>query len=128
MSSWRCAGSGRNARLEGWRRVARARPVVSTASVTLLTDQAPVDEFAWDAFQELAADGSKAIIFAFKGNSEDGTLVVRPRGLQSDAVYDVRSLDVGPIRDVSGDVLMLDGIGIVHSGTSRAHVVILTKK
>ncbi|HEX7136255.1 MAG TPA: GH36 C-terminal domain-containing protein [Vicinamibacterales bacterium] len=87
-----------------------------------------MDEFAWDAFQELAADGSKAIIFAFKGNSEDGTLVVRPRGLQSDAVYDVRSLDVGPIRDVSGDVLMLDGIGIVHSGTSRAHVVILTKK
>ncbi|HEY7285198.1 MAG TPA: alpha-galactosidase [Vicinamibacterales bacterium] len=104
------------------------RAIVSNASVTLLTDQAPVDELAWDAFQELAADGGTAIIFAFKGNSQDGTLTVHPRGLQRDAVYDVRSLDIGSLGDFTGEALMLDGIGIVHSGTSRAHVITLTKR
>ncbi len=104
------------------------RDVVSNAGATLLTDQAPVDELAWDAFQELAADGSQAILFAFKGNADEGTLIVRPRGLQADANYDVRSLDVGPLGSSSGDTLMRDGIGIVHAGTSRAHVVILTRQ
>jgi hypothetical protein len=104
------------------------RSVITNASATLLTDQAPVDEFAWDAFQELAADGSQAIVFAFKGNTEDGTLVVRPRGLQADVTYDVRSLDVGPIEAATGDVLMQDGIGVIHSGASRAHVLIVTRR
>jgi alpha-galactosidase len=104
------------------------RHVVSSSSVTLLTEQAPVDEFSWDAFQELSADRTTAIIFAFKGNADDGTLLVRPRGLDADATYDVRSLDVGPLGSSSAVMLMQDGIGIVHSGTSRAHVLILTKR
>ena len=31
------------------------RNTVSSASATLFTDQAPVDEFGWDVFQELAS-------------------------------------------------------------------------
>jgi len=104
------------------------RNLVSNSSVTLFTEQAPVDEFAWDAFQELAADGSGAIIFAFKGNSEEGTLHVRPHGLDPDAIYDIRSLDVGYIGAETGDTMMQDGIGIIHGVSSRAHVLILTRR
>jgi alpha-galactosidase len=104
------------------------RTVLANASVTLFTEQAPADEFAWDAFQELAADGRGAIIFAFKGNSEDGTLAVHPSGLDPGASYDVRSLDVGDLGPASGETLMQDGIGIVHVDSSRAHVLLLTRR
>jgi alpha-galactosidase len=104
------------------------RSTVTTASATLLTDQAPVDDLAWDAFQELATDGGTAIVFAFEGSAADGTLLVRPYGLQPDAVYDVRSLDLGLLGSVSGSTLMQDGIGIVHGGPSRSHVLVITKR
>jgi len=104
------------------------RSVLSNSSATLFTEQAPVDEFAWDAFQELAADGSGAIVFAFKGNAEEGTLRVHPRGLDLDALYDVRSLDFGDLGPASGETLTQDGIGIVHTDGSRAHVLILTRR
>ena len=59
----------------------------------------------------------------------DGRLVVRPRGLLPDAVYDVRSLDVGPLGASGGDLLMQDGIELIHTGgSSRAHVLILNAR
>jgi hypothetical protein len=50
---------------------------------------------------------------------------VRPRGLLPDATCDVRSLDVGPLGASRGELLMQDGIELVHSGGSRAHILIL---
>ena len=104
------------------------RDIVAQASATLLSAQAPVDEDEWDVLQELADAGRKVVIFAFKGNDEDGRLLVRPRGLVGEATYDVRSLDVGVLGAVNGDLLMKDGIELIHTGGSRAHVILLTAR
>jgi len=40
-------------------------------------------------------------------------------------MYDIRSIDAGPIGAASGDGIMQDGIELIHSGGSRAHVLIL---
>jgi alpha-galactosidase len=102
------------------------RDIIAQANATLLSDQAPVDEEQWDVLQETADSGRKVIIFAFKGNESDGRLLVRPRGLIGGATYDVRSLDVGALGTASADLLMKDGIELVHAGGSRAHVILLT--
>jgi alpha-galactosidase len=103
----------------------RIRDVVADANGTLLSPQAPVGDTGWDVLQEVAGDGASALLFAFKASEEDGRLLVRLRGLRGDATYDVESLDAGPIGAVRGDALMHDGVEIVHSGSSTAHVLIL---
>jgi alpha-galactosidase len=105
------------------------RDFVSASSATLLSAQAPVEEPGWDVLQEVAAEGASVVIFAFKSDGFDGRVVVRPRGLRGDATYDVRSLDAGALGSARGEVLMQDGIEVVHGGgTSRAHVLILTAR
>jgi hypothetical protein len=105
------------------------REIVAASSGTLLSAQAPVEEPGWDVLQEVTEDGGNAIVFAFKSDALDGRVLVRPRGLRGDATYDVRSLDNGPLGDARGDILMQDGIEIMHNGsTSRAHVLILTAR
>jgi alpha-galactosidase len=104
------------------------RDIVAQANASLLSGQAPVDEDNWDVLQEVADGHLTAVIFAFKGNDREGRLVVRPRGLIADLTYDVRSLDAGPLGAVSGDLLMKDGIELVHAGGSRAHVILLTAR
>jgi alpha-galactosidase len=101
------------------------RDIIAGADASLLTLQTPYDESGWDVLQEVAGDGLNALIFGF--NSEFGSerLVVRPRGLQPAATYDVSSLDLGPIGTASGNTLMEEGIELTPNGGSRAHVLIL---
>jgi hypothetical protein len=94
----------------------------------LLSDQAPVDTDRWDVLEEVSDDARGAVLFAFKEGSGDGRIVVRPRSLGVDTTYDATSLDVGPLGTTRGDVLMQDGIEVVHAGGSRAHVIILTAR
>ena len=104
------------------------RDIITHANATLLSAQAPVDSASWEVLQEVADDARSALVFGFKGNGQDGRLVVRPRGLLPDATYDVRSLDVGALGPLRGDALMADGIELIHSGGSRAHVLVLTAR
>jgi alpha-galactosidase len=106
----------------------RIREIIADANATLLSAQAPVTDGTWDVLQEVNAGASAVVIFAFKDNDEDGRLVIRPRGLLAEATYDVESLDAGPIGSATGDELMKDGVEVVHSGTSKAHVLILTAR
>ena len=101
------------------------RTIITQADATLLTAQAPVDSSSWDVIQEVTDDARSALIFGFKGDAQDGRLIVRPRGLLPDATYDVQSVDIGPLGASRGDLLMQDGIELVHSGGSRAHLLIL---
>jgi alpha-galactosidase len=104
------------------------RDIITQATATLLSAQAPVDSGSWDVLQEVTDDARSALVFGFKGNGQDGRLVVRPRGLLPDATYDVRSLDAGPIGASRGDALMTDGIELIHAGGSRAHILVLTAR
>jgi alpha-galactosidase len=104
------------------------RGTIATANASLLSDQAPVDETSWDVIQEVADGGRSALIFAFKGSADAGRMVVRPRNLLTGVTYDVTSLDTGPLGSALGEVLMQDGIEIVHGTGSRAHVLVLTAR
>jgi alpha-galactosidase len=104
------------------------RDIIAQSNAALLTGQAPVDWDSWDVIQEVTDDARSALIFGFKGGPADGRLIVRPRGLLADATYDVRSLDVGPLGSSRGDLLMEDGIELIHNGGSRAHILVLTAR
>ncbi len=102
------------------------RDTIARANASLLTLQTPYDTSGWDVFQELSDDAATALIFGFKAETEDGRLVVRPRGLLPGIEYDVTSVDSGPLGAERGDLLMQDGIELIHEGgASRAHVLIL---
>jgi alpha-galactosidase len=101
------------------------RDIIAGANASLLTLQAPYDPSGWDVLQEVTGDGLNALIFGFNSELGSERLVVRPRGLQPAADYDVSSLDVGPIGTARGDTLMEEGIELAPTGGSRAHVIIL---
>ncbi len=103
----------------------RYRDIVAGANATLLTLQTPYDESGWDVLQEVADQGVNVLIFGFRNENGSDRLIVRPRGLQASATYDVISLGVGPIGAVRGETLMQDGIELVHAGGSRAHLLVL---
>jgi hypothetical protein len=102
------------------------RDIISRAYALLLGSQAPVDPQGWDAIQEVADDQQTAVIFAFKGNADPGRLLVRPLNLLPDAVYHVSSMDTGEMGTLPGAQLMQDGIELVQTDGSRAHVILLT--
>jgi alpha-galactosidase len=103
----------------------RYRGIIAAANATLLTLQTPYDDSGWDVLQEVADNGFNALIFGFRSEAGSERLIVRPRGLQPAATYDVFSLGVGPIGTVRGDTLMQDGIELLAASPSRAHVLVL---
>jgi alpha-galactosidase len=103
------------------------RSVIAQSSAALLSGQAPLPD-GWDVLQETADDGLSALVFAFKGEPSDERLVVHPRGLRGDLVYDVESVDGGLLGSTTGDSLMSDGIELVQLGGSIAHVLVLTAR
>jgi alpha-galactosidase len=102
------------------------RDIISRAYALLLGSQAPVGDQGWDVVQEVSDDQQNAVIFAFKGNGDPGRLLVKPLNLLPDAVYNVSSVDAGEMGALAGAQLMQDGIEIVHTDGSRAHVILLT--
>jgi alpha-galactosidase len=101
------------------------RSLITSANAMLLSAQAPIDSNGWEVIEEVTDGARSALLFGFKGDNQEGRLIVRPRGLLPDAVYDVSSLDLGPIGAARGDLIMQDGIEMVHAGGSRAHVLML---
>jgi hypothetical protein len=65
------------------------------------------------------------VILAFQQTDATDRIVVRPRGLQTDTTYDVRSLDAGDLGFALGGELMRDGIEIIQGPGTQAHVLIL---
>jgi len=103
------------------------RDTITSSAAALLTPQAPVSEDGWDILQEVSDDHRNAIVFAFKNDSDDGTTVVWPRGLDADTMYGVRSVDNGDMGSASGADLMRDGVQLVHAWDgSRAHLIVFT--
>jgi len=75
--------------------------------------------------QQLSDDRQTSLIFAFKNDFSDGRLIVRPRGLIAETTYSVTSVDLGPLGDARGELLMQEGIELIQSSGSRAHILLL---
>jgi alpha-galactosidase len=103
------------------------RGTLRTASGALLTAQAAAaDGPPWDVFQTSPETKHPIVIWAFQSDAGVPDVVVHPVALRPRAMYEVRSLDVGPLGVLSGADLMADGIAIVTSPFSAAHVIVLT--
>jgi hypothetical protein len=65
-------------------------------------------------------------VSAFQWDRAQSTITVKPFGLRPDLSYEVRSVDRGVLGVVKGSELMSDGVSIVESSNSAAHVLVLT--
>jgi alpha-galactosidase len=95
----------------------------------LLTPQARSPESAsWDALQEAAEDHQRVVISVFLSESAGAAVTVRPVGLSPTVVYEVQSVDAGLLGTATGLQLMTDGVQVIESPVSAAHILILTAK
>jgi alpha-galactosidase len=105
------------------------RPAIASASATLLTPQAAMEDGPpWDVLQETAQGGGQVIVSAFQSDEGVERINVKPTGLAPDVDYDVESVDAGPLGTASGADLMGNGIDIVESPNTAAHILILTAR
>jgi alpha-galactosidase len=102
----------------------RLRDLLPDAAVRLLTDQIHEDASGvWDALQETSASTGAAVLFAFENPGAPPSVTLRPRGLRPAVIYDIVSVDAGPLGRASGETLMSAGVDVVSSSTSRAHII-----
>ncbi len=103
------------------------RSTVSDAAGALLTAQAAADNGpAWDVLQETAADGGQVLLCAYQTDMSVGSFTVKPNGLAPTETYRVVSVDTGALGTATGADLMRDGIGVLQSPNTAAHILILT--
>jgi len=102
------------------------RATLSVAAGALLTSQAAIDNGpVWDVLQATAPAGHAIVVYAYQSDDGAKTVNVRPITLQPDATYAVESVDSGALGTAMGSDLMANGIDIVQSPNTAAHVLTL---
>jgi len=105
------------------------RGTLSVAAGALLTRQASAtDPPAWDVLQETAWGDTQVVVSAFQSDDGDRTINVKPSGLIPEVEYIVQSVDAGVLGTALGKDLMTDGIDIVQSPVSAAHILIISAR
>jgi alpha-galactosidase len=105
------------------------RDTLSQAAGSLLTGQAEAqDGPPWDVLQESSAGGQQILLHAFQ--TDDGTdrFNIKPTGLAATTTYEVVSVDTGVLGTATGADLMSNGIDVLQSPNSAAHILIVTVK
>jgi len=91
------------------------RPLVRDAKVIhLIAPRHSVNGagWGWDAIQAVSPDRARSAVMVFRAMGDSPQRVVRPRGLQSEARYRVRSEDRGALGELTGAALMQDGLAL----------------
>jgi alpha-galactosidase len=105
------------------------RGTLSVAAAALLTRQAAPDGGpSWDALQESSSANDQIVISAFQSDGGVQTLNVKPTSLQPQTTYEVESVDTGVLGTAMGKDLMADGIDVVQSPNTAAHILIIRAK
>jgi hypothetical protein len=105
------------------------RLALDGATSALLTAQAKATKGpSWDVLQETALGGKQIMIYAFQSDPNTTKITVKPSGLAAQAMYEVRSVDTGVLGVSKGADLAAQGIDIVQSPKSAAHLLVLTAK
>lgn len=102
------------------------RGTLNRASGALLTPQASaVNGPPWDAFQ---ATGTlfRSVVSVFQWDPAAREVTVKPVGLSRFAAYEVRSVDAGLLGFATGAELMDDGVRLLPSPNTAAHLLVLT--
>lgn len=105
------------------------RETLSVAAGHLLTDQAQAENGpAWDVLQATAEGNQQALICAYQTDDGVKKINVKPVGLQSNTTYLVQSADTGVLGATTGSELMANGVDIVQSPNTAAHILIIRTK
>jgi alpha-galactosidase len=100
---------------------------LSTAAATLLSAQAALaDGPDWDVVQAAGPSGDALVVYAYYNGAGASSVTVKPTGLRPEASYAVISVDVGVIGVATGDALMSNGLEVLASAASAAHILTLT--
>jgi alpha-galactosidase len=105
------------------------RPTISVAAGSLLGRQAaPEGGPSWDVLQLSTAAHDQVVVDATQSDDGVEQVNVKPIGLLPDITYDVQSVDTGLLGTATGAALMTDGIDIIQSPNSAAHILIVTAR
>jgi hypothetical protein len=105
------------------------RGAQSVAASALLTRQASAENGpAWDVVQQTASGGREVLLYAVQSDDGVRKVNVKPAGLDAAATYSVRSVDSGTLGTATGADLMANGIDILQSPNSAAHILVITVK
>jgi hypothetical protein len=108
---------------------AALRYTLTASSATLLTQQADsAGGPAWDVLQARDVSGASLVLTAFQVDAGVTRTNVKPRDLDPAMTYDIRSVDQGSLGSATGADLMTNGIDIVASPVSAAHILVLTAR
>ena len=75
-----------------------------------------------------AWDGGQAVALLFRGDSGADSYLLRPRGLEPEALYTVESIDSGLDTSESGRILMQSGTLVSLEMKEASAIVLITKK
>jgi alpha-galactosidase len=103
------------------------RATLSVASAVLLTQQASVTGGPeWDVLQATAPGSNALVIYAYQDDEGTDKINVKPADLQPAANYDVYSVDAGFIGTATGADILSNGIDIIESPNTAAHILTIT--
>ena len=104
-----------------------SRPLLVVAAAALLTSQAQSSGGPdWDILQATSPDGSAMVVYAYQEDEAVEKVNVRPTSLKPAATYTVNSVDVGLLGTATGAEIMANGIDVVESPVSAAHILTFT--
>lgn len=103
------------------------RDLVTAGAGALLTRQAAAQNGpAWDVLQQATADARQLVVCAVQSDDGVQTFTVKPKGLEPATMYQVQSVDTGVLGTATGADLMANGIDVLQSPSSAAHILIVT--
>ena len=103
-----------------------AADLLRRSAGVLLTDQVLSSSPGWDAVESVTAAGT-AVIFAYQYDRAVPRVTLKPQGLRPSRSYEVVSADTGSLGIATGEALMADGIEIIESPSSAAHVLFVQR-
>jgi alpha-galactosidase len=103
------------------------RTTLSMAAAALLTPQASAaGSPEWDVFQATAPSATSLLVYAYQDDEGAEKVNVRPTNLRPDVIYTVNSVDVGVLGSATGADIMANGIDVIRSPVTAAHILTLT--
>jgi alpha-galactosidase len=103
------------------------RATLSVAAAALLSPQASlIGGPDWDVMQASAPGSNALVLYAYQNDQGGDRVNIRPTGLQGDAIYEVSSVDRGFLGTATGADIMANGIDIIKSPATSAHILTMT--
>lgn len=75
-----------------------------------------------------APDASALVVYAYQTDPSADKITVKPQGLTPSATYRVLSIDTGVLGTATGADLMTNGIDVLASPSTAAHILTLAQQ